>query len=500
MSTVNKERVFLYNPADISEAVSFFEVCAKLKKNGRDISVLVDSSGYFTRIGNGELAVIKKSCEIEAFSEKGEIIIVLSPVNLERIMEISVSDMLAVVDGGVRVSEFNEAIRKEGLLFPTGTLLYNNITMAQLVDDGFVSCLESGFGGLREYILSIDIVTAAGEIISPGSHSVKDVTGYNITGFVYGAMGRCGLVTKIVTRLIPACEYSRIVTYGGKGRVLEKLSSIVNLEVGPVSQTIYYAESLALVCKKGKLNGGVIPPGKEGSPAKKRIPFNTGKTKAVLAVRLESGNEETLGSAEDIIEKIIISNGLEADKIIESELKERNIVGELFEAVEECAAAIHISFYHQGDLEPPVGGVVWKTLYPHRIHYLLPCRKDTKLSDLRKTAVSSFLDELEWDLSGLRVECIVIRDNSLEKLPVGDERLIEYVFSSKEMEDVKIADILKDVYVFFYGNSYREERESVFETVQPLNDKNAKVDKKSIHKLNSRLLRLFDPERIIIRK
>jgi glycolate oxidase len=208
------------------------------------VRLLVDSGNYFTRIGNDELRVIKDSSEIEAFSEEEKIEVVVSPPQFERILEISGSDMLAVVDGGVKVSEFVEAIRKEGLYFPAGTLLFDNITMAQMIDDGFVSDLESGFGRLREYILSLEIVTSAGEVISSGSRSVKDVTGYNITGFVYGAMGRCGLVTKVVTKLIPIYEHKRMAAYGGNANVLERLSSRINFGVGSVCQTIYYAGSL----------------------------------------------------------------------------------------------------------------------------------------------------------------------------------------------------------------------------------------------------------------
>ncbi len=72
MSTVNSKRVFLYNPGDASEVTRFFGVCSNLNKNGRDVRVLVDSSGYFTRRGDGELTLIKESGEIEVFSEKGD--------------------------------------------------------------------------------------------------------------------------------------------------------------------------------------------------------------------------------------------------------------------------------------------------------------------------------------------------------------------------------------------------------------------------------------------
>ncbi|MCD6379687.1 FAD-binding oxidoreductase [bacterium] len=461
--------------------------------------LLVDSGNYFTRTGNDELRVIRNSSEIEVFPEEEKIEIIVSPPQSERILEISGSDMIAVVDGGVKVSEFVDAIEKEGLFFPVGTLLFDNITMAQMIDDGFISDLESGFGRLREYILSLEIVTSAGEVISSGSRSVKDVTGYNITGFVYGAMGRCGLVTKVVAKLIPIFEYTRMIAYSGNLNILERLSSRINFEVGSVCQTIYYTESLAHIYEAGEWGDDTITV-KQRSGPNKNISFTKTELEAVLTVRLESGSEDALGRAEDTIEKIVASNSVGVQRVHESELTGRTIIDRLLKTDEECVAAIHISFYLQADVESPVGGLVWENLYPRRIHYVLPCREETRLCDLRRTGISRYLCESGWNLTGLRVECIVPIGNSLEKLPVGDERLIEYLFRSKDTEDVKIAEILKDVFLFFYGDSYRDESEGDSVNESFSTRESGQINRNNVRRLNSRLLRLFDPERIIINK
>jgi FAD/FMN-containing dehydrogenase len=59
------------------------------------------------------------------------------------------------------------------------------------------------YGGLREYILSVELVTGAGEIVHFGSRSVKDVAGYEVIGMLLGGGGRYGMITEVTLRLIP---------------------------------------------------------------------------------------------------------------------------------------------------------------------------------------------------------------------------------------------------------------------------------------------------------
>ena len=62
---------------------------------------------------------------------------------------------------------------------------------------------DERFGGLREYVLSLELALPRGEIVRSGSRAVKDVTGYNLAGFVMGGGGRCGMIARSTLRLLP---------------------------------------------------------------------------------------------------------------------------------------------------------------------------------------------------------------------------------------------------------------------------------------------------------
>ncbi len=482
----------MYNPVSAKDSERFFKLCARLKAEKCNLSVLIDSGGYFNRLENGKKIIIEDIDEIEDFARDAEIVIAVSQTGMKGILDISEEDMLAVTEGGVGVSDFLKEIRGKGLFFPLGTPLYDNITMAQLVDEGFVSDLDSGYGNLREYILSLEIVTPAGEVISSGSRSVKDVAGYNITGFVYGAMGRCGLITKVVSKLLPAYKSTELIYWRAEATVLEMLSSKIIFEVGSLCQTIYHAGSLRFIeGGKNRPGGSEFP---EGQPAGESM-FSDD---AVLGVRLESESADALQCAQDAIEKIIISNSLKVEKFCpEGSFSGRDIIEGLFNAGEEYAAVIHISFTPRADIDIPAESIAWENLYPRRIHYLIPCNGGTRISDLRGTPVVRSLSE--EGVPGLRAECIVPKGDSLEKLPIGDWRLAGHIFNSEDGGDVKIVEVIRDVPYYFHSG-IGIEREGFTEKNAYLPSGGSKAGREDLLELNQSLLRLFDPVRMITAK
>ncbi|MCU0639075.1 MAG: FAD-binding oxidoreductase, partial [Candidatus Krumholzibacteria bacterium] len=117
---------------------------------------------------------------------------------MDRIEEISDSDMLAVAGGGVTLGRLQRAAGEKGLFFPfEPESPQGDPTMEELVQDGTISRYEGRYGRLRESILSIEGVTGAGETFHTGSRSVKDVTGYELAGLLTGSGGRLAVITSV---------------------------------------------------------------------------------------------------------------------------------------------------------------------------------------------------------------------------------------------------------------------------------------------------------------
>jgi len=198
------QKILAFAPRSVEEAAELFRACSGAAAAGGRIRAAIVESPFGPAKGV-ELPVAHSSIEDVARSAGAEeTLVLLSHSSMSGIHEISRSDFLAVAGGGVRFGPFVEEVRRAGLYFPhESDLMTREATIAGIIMGGAAFRTERRFGRLREYILSLELVTPGGEIIRTGSRSVKDVTGYDLTGFLMGGGGRCGMIVRATIRLLP---------------------------------------------------------------------------------------------------------------------------------------------------------------------------------------------------------------------------------------------------------------------------------------------------------
>src|SRR5437763_1769872 len=64
------------------------------------------------------------------------------------------------------------------------------------------------YGITRDYVLGVEAVLAAGEVIRSGGRLVKDVAGYDLRRLLCGSEGTLAVLTELTLRLVPAPEAS----------------------------------------------------------------------------------------------------------------------------------------------------------------------------------------------------------------------------------------------------------------------------------------------------
>ena len=65
------------------------------------------------------------------------------------------------------------------------------------------------YGVTRDYLLGLEVVLPSGEVMTTGTITAKDVTGYDLTRLICGSEGTLALVTKIIVRLLPKPKTKR---------------------------------------------------------------------------------------------------------------------------------------------------------------------------------------------------------------------------------------------------------------------------------------------------
>jgi FAD/FMN-containing dehydrogenase len=150
-----------------------------------------------------------------------------------------------VVGGGARFGAFVEEVCRAGLYFPhEPDVLTRHASIAELLMGAEIFGTDGRFGSLREYVLALEIVTPAGEIIRTGSRSVKDVTGYNIAGFLMGGGGHCGMISKATLRLLPPPGTRMQFLCTAPRTTLEKLAGEIHRKLAPAFLELFpYTES-----------------------------------------------------------------------------------------------------------------------------------------------------------------------------------------------------------------------------------------------------------------
>jgi len=129
--------------------------------------------------------------------------LVLSTVRMNRVLEISKSDGVAVVQPGVITAKLASAAARKNLFYPPDPASLKESTLGGNIatNAGGPRCLK--YGVTRNYVLGLEIVLADGTVVRLGGRTHKNRTGFDLVGLFTGSEGMLGIVTEATLRLLP---------------------------------------------------------------------------------------------------------------------------------------------------------------------------------------------------------------------------------------------------------------------------------------------------------
>ncbi|MFE7748084.1 FAD-binding oxidoreductase [Streptomyces sp. NPDC057428] len=129
--------------------------------------------------------------------------IVLSLVRMDRILEISPVDRIAVVEPGVLNAALSRAVNEHGLSYPPDPSSWEMCTIGGNIGtaSGGLCCVK--YGVTAEYVLGLEVVLADGRLLNTGRRTAKGVAGYDLTRLFVGSEGSLGIIVKAVLALRP---------------------------------------------------------------------------------------------------------------------------------------------------------------------------------------------------------------------------------------------------------------------------------------------------------
>lgn len=142
-------------------------------------------------------------------SEKGGIILNLA--KMDKILELSKTNMTARVQAGCIVGNIQQAVEQVGLFFPPDPSNLKVSTIGGAIAQSAGGPKTFKYGTTKDYILGLKVVLANGDLIETGSNTIKNATGYHLEQLFIGSEGTLGIVVEAVLKLIVKPEATRVL-------------------------------------------------------------------------------------------------------------------------------------------------------------------------------------------------------------------------------------------------------------------------------------------------
>jgi D-lactate dehydrogenase (cytochrome) len=130
----------------------------------------------------------------------GGIVIDLS--RMTRILNYWTEDLQIEIEPGIIYDHLNNHLKRDGLFFPPSPGGSGDVaTVGGMVSTNASGIYSVKYGGTREYVLGLTVVTGTGEIIRIGNRAIKRSSGYNLVDLVAGSEGTLAIIGAVTLRL-----------------------------------------------------------------------------------------------------------------------------------------------------------------------------------------------------------------------------------------------------------------------------------------------------------
>jgi glycolate oxidase len=145
----------------------------------------------------------------ESVPIRGGVVVCLA--RMDNILSIDAENRMATVQPGVINLDLQKAVEKHGLMYPPDPASWAVATMGGTVATNAGGPRTLKYGVTKDYLLGLAVVLADGRTLKTGGRTIKNVTGYNLTGLICGSEGTLGIITEIIVRLVAKPQASRTV-------------------------------------------------------------------------------------------------------------------------------------------------------------------------------------------------------------------------------------------------------------------------------------------------
>ncbi len=129
----------------------------------------------------------------------------LDTTPLRGIVNYEPSELVVTVRAGTPLAELEAALAEKGQCLPFEPPHFGNqtATIGGMVAAGLAGPARASVGGVRDYVLGLELLNGRAELLRFGGTVMKNVAGYDVSRLMVGAMGTLGLITEVSLKVLP---------------------------------------------------------------------------------------------------------------------------------------------------------------------------------------------------------------------------------------------------------------------------------------------------------
>jgi D-lactate dehydrogenase (cytochrome) len=128
--------------------------------------------------------------------------IVLDLSRMNQVVKYWPDDLQVQVEPGIVYDDLNNYLKRDGLFFPPSPGGSSDLaTIGGMVSTNASGIYSVKYGGTREYVLELEIITGVGERMKLGNRAIKRSCGYNLVDLIVGSEGTLAIISSVTIKL-----------------------------------------------------------------------------------------------------------------------------------------------------------------------------------------------------------------------------------------------------------------------------------------------------------
>ncbi len=226
-----------------------------------------------------------------ALPSEGGIVLALEK-HMNKILEIDMKNMVAIVQPGVINMDLQKAVEEVGLFYPPDPASQDYSTIGGNVNENAGGMRAAKYGITKDYVMAIRAVLPNGDVIKAGKRTIKDVAGYNIAGILIASEGTLAVTTEVTMKLIPKPKLTKTAMgiFPSVKQAMEAVYKTMASGITPVAME--FLDNLTIRAVEQTFNKG--------------LPTEAG---AILVTDVDGNLEDDLNFQLNKIEEVFKENG-----------------------------------------------------------------------------------------------------------------------------------------------------------------------------------------------